>query len=322
MTIRTEYEYESTKKVLTLVEKALRALQKDSLPDRADEYAAFSGAYLNQIRKLRDEIDEYLGLHLAEEQAMSLWVNIQGPQITDKAPVSVLFEFLRDFRYGIFQIAKYNARVAGHEPLTDNEIRQMTNARVKVMPGSLRIGFSLPPTQSLIEGTEENLPKRAIEKMLDGALLSSTKNKMTLEQRFPDPVERRLVLGNVEKLSSMRGGQVTKVVFRGKLLEGRRIAFTKQSSRTIRRAMEKDLPSELTKYEGVVRKIDLDKKEFALRRALSARKTEKRQCRYELELEDEVKGCLDKKVRVIGESEIAANAPIRVRMIELKETEE
>jgi hypothetical protein len=49
---------------------------------------------------------------------------------------------------------------------------------------------------------------------------------------------------------------------------------------------------------------------------------EKRQCRYGPELEDDVKNCLDKKVRVIGESQIAVNAPIRVRMIELTEDDD
>ena len=319
MTISNELEYENTKRMLTLAERALKSLQRDLLPDSPDEYAAFVGAYLNRVRKLRAEIDGYLGVQQAEEQAMPLWVRIQGPDIDDKAPMTVVFEFLRDFRYGILQIAKLNAKSVLGRVAKDSEIGRLTDARVRIMPGSLRIGLSPPPTQTYLEGKQEDLTKLAMVKLLDGVLWSTrsgTRNE--LARHFPDPVERQLILRNVERLSNMRGGEVTKIVFNGKLTKGRHYTLTKKSSPLIRAAMKRELPPELTRFEGVVRKIDLDRREFLLRRK-SAEKEEKRHCIYGQELEEEVKSALDKRVRVIGEARGATGTPIKVRLIEFVE---
>jgi len=314
MTIRTKEEFESTKKVLASAERALKALRDDLLPDRTTEYEAFSGAYIDNVHRLRYEIDEYLGLVSAEEDSMMLWVRIQGNQITDRAPISIVSNFLKDFRNGIYQIAKYNARSRGGRIPADAELQRLTDPRIKVMSGSLRIGFALPPPQVSLEGTIDNLPIDAIKKMLLGASWANGTNKKPLQELLPDRIERYLVLHNVEKISSPKGGKVT-IEFRGRLLKGKRLMMTKDAAQKAKHAITEDLPQEMISVEGVVREIDLDHMHFQLKIGKGGR----RQCNYPPELEDEVKSNLDRRIKAIGESHPATGAKeplIKVKMIE------
>lgn len=321
MTIRTKEEFESTRKVLNSAERALKALRDDLLPDSIDEYEAFSGAYINQVHKLRYEIDEYLGLVSAEEDAMPLWVRIQGNQITDRAPISVLSNFLKDFRNGIYQIVKYNAKVHARRIPTEAELQRLTDPRIKVMSGSLRIGFALPPPQASLEGVVDDLPIDAMKKMLVGASWATGTNRKALQELLPDRIERYLVLRNVERLSSLKGGKVS-LEFRGRLLKGGPLMLTKEAAQKAKVAITEDLPREMISAEGIVREIDLDNKRFQLRLTKGGR----RQCNYSPELEDEVKVSLDKKVKVIGTSHPATGGrepPVKVEIIEtIDETEE
>lgn len=325
--IMDEQQYESTKKALELAERALKALQKDLLPERQEEYETFSEAYIDYVYRLRYEIDEYLGLHAAEESAMPLWVRLQGPQISDRAPMSVLSGFLRDLRYGVYQVSKYNMmKSRGPERrLQDSELRRLTNAKVKVMPGSLRIGVSLPLGQMLIDGkTIDDLPGDAIRKVLVGASWSANPETRKIEEILPDPIERQLVLSHVERLSSMRGGEVSSIEFRGKLLKDRGFALTKESVEIVKKARMKELPGEMMTLEGIIREIDLDGRHFSLRIVSSSGEEERRQCVYDPVFEEDVKSRLDKRVKIIGEAHpVAVGKPsIKLKMIEQMESED
>jgi hypothetical protein len=326
MTIENELQYESTKKALDLAEKALKALREEMLPGRPEEYEAFSEAYIDYVYKLRHEIDEYIGLQSAEESAMPLWIRLRGPRISDRVPMSVLSDFLKDLRYGVYQVSKYDMMTSKSEDrrLKDSELRRLTNAKVKIMPGSLKIGLAFPPGQMLVDGkTVEDYPGDAMKKILAGASWSADPGTEGIEDLLPNPVERHLVLTHVEKLSRTRGGEISSIEFRGKQLR-KSFELTNESARVVKKAMMKELPPELATFEGIVREVDLDEKHFTLRISLPAGGEERRQCQYDPEYEEDVKNSLDKRVKVMGESRPVGigKPPIKAILIEQLESED
>ena len=322
--IKTKEEYENTRKALGIAENALKSLQKELSSGDPTEYEIVSEPYINEIHKLRYEIDEYLGIILIEENTMPLWVRIQGPRISDRIPMSIITDFLREFRSGIQQIARYKARTQDI-PLTEGDIRHLSNIRVRIFPGSLKIGFSVPPTyqEKLDKGNIENITEEAIKDLIKGASWSQEPENIDIDATFPDPIERHMVISHVEKMSSLKSGEISSIEFKGRYVKEKPIILNQKSVENIKRRKKSEMPSEVKSLRGVIREIDLDGHHFFLKISTSEQE-ERIFCKYDKEMEDDVKVSLDREVEIMGDSTLSSSGKeqISVKMIELIEEED
>jgi hypothetical protein len=60
--IKTDAGLESTRRALFHMESAMAALYKDKAKIHPDRYALMAEPYLTEIRNLRQEIDDYIGV--------------------------------------------------------------------------------------------------------------------------------------------------------------------------------------------------------------------------------------------------------------------
>ncbi len=181
------------------------------------------------------------------------------------------------------------------------DIRRLCDFNIKILPGSIRIGFSFPPpyTQKTLAGEYvENPVENAVKKILKGASWAVGLEKKNVEKIFPKEQERHLVLTQIDKISPSIAGKVSSVEFRGKFVPKGAIILTKRSTERIKEAIERPVPPEKTVEIGVIREIDLDKKHFWLRERPDGQ--EPLHCEYDESLYDNAKEGLDKKVKLLG----------------------
>jgi len=306
--IKTEKEYESTKKALEAAEMALLALKGRVYDSDPDLFQAMSASYVDYINKLRNEINSYLGLTKAEESSMPLWFRLKGPHIgAGNVPITVLGNFLTDFKLGAQRIVEYidkkTPRVAGRP---SEVYRKLTDFRVTILPGSVRIGISLPILEKQLNldgGIIPNLAEDAVKELIQGVSWVTGKDERAIEEIFPEPEERRLILNQVDKISPQQGGEISKVEFTGRFIDGYRLLLSVQHSKKIKDAIQQTKAPENIEIEGSVREIDLDKKRFMLRDIPEDQQIDQLKeiyCNFENNLKEDAIFAIDKNIRVIG----------------------
>ena len=203
--IETEGEYLTSKLALDDVEKALIALKEKVYSINPEKYHLLANPYLKQILKLRTEIDDYVGITSAVEVASPLWVRLVGDHIGEgESPMGLLSGFLNNFRLATQRIAEYidtvEIRTTGRPK---DEYRDICNFRVRIYPGSLRLGFSFPiPTvqATLDQEPYQNLAKESVKKLMLGTSWVVGLENRPIEELFPTQEERYLVI--IEKIAA------------------------------------------------------------------------------------------------------------------------
>ena len=104
--ITNDEQLQQTFEQLQRLYRVISTLRTDVLPRNADNFALFAEGPLDQIRRLREEIDTYTGVRAAEESDADVWLRLQGSELTwPDAPTSVLTAFLDAFRKGVQVVA-------------------------------------------------------------------------------------------------------------------------------------------------------------------------------------------------------------------------
>lgn len=301
--IKNDEEYRTSKKALEDAENALMALKKKVYDLSIERYQLIAEPYVDYINKLRFEINEYIGLASAEENSIPLWLRLKGPHIgTGNVPLVILTEFLNNFKLGTQRIAEYlESKTIREVGRPKEEIRRFSNFKVKILPGSLRIGLSFPSPgkQMLLDlETNPNLIEDSVKKILDGISWVVGVDNRELEEIFPNPEERYLILNQIDKISPKPDGEISSIEFRGRFLKNRELYLSPNHSNKIKNAMYKSIPPQNVVEEGDSREIDLDKRRFYLRNRSNGKKDI--QCLYQSELEDDAINGLNKRVKVMG----------------------
>lgn len=306
--IKTDEEYKSSKQALEAAEEALLALKKKVYDSDPELYHVLSEPYIDYITKLSHETRSYLGLVSAEESGIPLWLRIEGPHIgAGDVPISLLSNFLNDLKLGTQRVSQFIDRKTPAGVGRPEEIfRQLTNFRIKVLPGSLRVGMSFPiPTKQarLDDEPFPNLAEEAVKKILLGISWAVGREEADIEELFPEQEERYLVLKEIDKISPQPGGEIDRIEFRGKIVEKDRLLLVAKHSGKIKDAIYQARSPESTELEGEVREIDLDQKRFILRNIPEEQQIDKMayiHCRFETDSEDEAIRAINKNVKVIG----------------------
>ena len=301
--IETDEEYRTSKKALEDAENALIALKKKVYDLSPERYNLLAEPYIDYVNKLRKDINDYLGITYAEEEGIPLWIKLVGPHIgTGNVPLSLLTDFLNDFKLGTQRIAEFlynkTVREAGRPK---EDIRRRSNFNVKILPGSLRIGLSFPmPGKQMTMDLEtiENPVEDSVQKILEGVSWAEGVDERNIEEIFPNSEERYLILNQIYNITPKTNNEIRLIEFKGNILKNRKLKLLPEYSSKIKGAMDKTIPPENVIEEGDSREIDLDKQRFFLRN----RPDKKRdiQCVYEQTLEEDAKNGLDKHIRIIG----------------------
>ena len=230
---------------------------------------ALAMTQFQEIQRLRTEIDELYGF--TNEETADLVVSIEGPSIgLGLAPASVLSSTLSNVRTAIQSIAAHVVGLdhtgTGRYPkwiadATDFSVRGMTS-------GSLNIILSLPPRTSLFAHLENEPVEQSISLFLQTAYwVSSNDDIEALVKVVPEEPLRRLLLGQVRRVTPTRGGIVRRIRFSGRMVSTPEIPtlIPRSADRIYAALSTSGRGQQRVSEEGVLRAIDIDKAVFELR---------------------------------------------------------
>lgn len=282
------------------------------------QFPLFAEGPLDEIRKLREDIEAYTGVPEALEQDAHLVMRLEGTGLRwPEAPVSVLTSFLDALRKGIQAVAGLGE--GGRRAHLTREIKEACDLRVAaILPGSLELALRIPEEElagadmvaedvarydELMELGKDKTAfvATAIEEYVEiAAWASSAASPSELEERIPDTDRRRVLLNAVKRLVPTAGGAVDCVVLFGRLAAAHPpVALTRVARERIAGALQAMEEERVETHFGDLREIDLDKQSFVLRQTDDRRIVFK----YGDALGDAAKEALDRSVRVTGLSQ-------------------
>lgn len=328
--ITNEERIAQAQEQLEILERALAALRDQVLPINPARFRLMAEGYVADILQLRSEIDELTGLSLAEAGRAPVWLRVEGDGIEwGDTPASVLTAMLDIFRKGVQTVAEFIS--TGHVSARPTaEIKRSCDFRVVAFaPGSLRIGLKLPdPEWSLEQPLGRQQPSAAEQALADylkvAQWASSEGSTEALSECVSDPLRRRLILNELNRLVPRSRGDVAAVTLSGTVLgAGYEARLSKGTREPIGRAIEAAEQEEIVEYLGDLREIDLDKLSFTLRNVDQDREVP---CEFGEELLQTAQEALDRRVRVRGIRRKEAGRrrfpPVRVSHLEILEGED
>lgn len=293
---------ENAHEVLGNLYRALSALRAQYLEANPTAFGILAEGPLEEIRRLRQEIDELTGFALAERREARLWLRLTGPRAKwRETPASVFTAFLDSFRKGVQAVANYNVygRVVGR-PATS--LQEACNFElVAFKPGSLQVGMRLPPPQQLelYESSDTIQARDALFDFLRAAeWAGSVHSPEELNAIFPDAPKQRTVLRALKPfVPRPKGGIDTIELYGPAVLDGRTIRLSKDALQPIREAFESAVSAEEEHYVGDIREMDLDRRSFKLRNVPDINEVS---CKFGDDFAPLAETMLGKKVRLIG----------------------
>lgn len=306
--IQNSAQLQQTREALTHIENALAALRARVEPTNPALFAAMAEDYLNDIRRLRSEIDVYVGLTAAQDSSVPLWMILEGESISRQNISSrILSEWLANFRKALYGLSDYletgRIRRAGGRP--DAVLLAATDPYVAALaPGSIKIGLRLPAQEQqeeLFEGDAERLPKpllalRHLLLMANWAASGTTVIPDNLDVGH-DGIQIAARFAAI--LAPSPKSAVRSVSFRGTAVPSEHDVRLNAESRERLEGLKRLLShvSEETVY-GHVREIDLDARRIILRergKGLSDMK-----CQIPESLMEKAQKLLNQEVVVVG----------------------
>src|ERR1700687_2047058 len=112
--IQNQEQLQRTRSAIANLERALESLKRDVLPKNARRFAVMAEPAVADIRKLRAEVDEYIGLTAAISEEAEVWIRLKGPSLEgDEAPASIVSSVLKILRTGILAVAEFTNQRSG-----------------------------------------------------------------------------------------------------------------------------------------------------------------------------------------------------------------
>jgi hypothetical protein len=302
--IQNDEQLRRTRAALLHVEASLTSLYRQKADIHPDRFALMAEPILDQIQRLRAEIDEYIGVTAAARETVPVWLRLQGPGIElHNAPTSVVTAMIDLLRVGVQAVAEYLLRGAANLRPTAL-IKQACDLRiVDFAPGSVQVGLSLPDLPpELFE--QYDIGQRVRESLRlylqTAAWAGSDDSTGRLEEAIPDPDTRRMVLNQVARLVPRPRGQLEVVELSGRMVNRGRVQLRRETRQRVREAVKQTVRREMLVASGVLREIDLDERTFSVRDWESSQET---RCKIPPESEDLMliaKESLDYRVTVLG----------------------
>jgi hypothetical protein len=324
MSIADDRQLVNAHEALGNLYRALAALRAEYSHANPKAFGILAEGPLEEIRRIRLEIDEYTGFALAEKREAGLWLRLTGGRAKwRETPSSVLTAFLDSFRKGVQTVANYNAhgRVVGR---LSASLQEACNFElVAFAPGSFQVGMRLPPPEQLelYESTETIQAREALLDFLRAADWAETMRSIEeLNIIFPDAPKQRTVLRALKPFVPRPKGGIDAIELYGPAVpDERTIRLSREALQPIRKAFESAISEEEEQYIGDLREMDLDRRSFKLRNVPDAKEVA---CKYGDDFAAIAETMLGKKVRVIGTRRRTAQArkmPLEIVDIEKHE---
>jgi hypothetical protein len=323
--IQDDEQLEQTRAAIAHLESALAALKRDVLPVNPARFALMAEPAVDQIRELRAQVEEYVGMTSAVSQEAEFWMRIAGPEIEiGDAPTSVVTAMLDILRLGVQSVAEFIQRgIVGARPTAS--LKEACDLRiVGWMPGSIQVGLRLPEISSEEPGVGPSEQAReALALYLDAASwVGSEADPIELERAIPDPERRRLLLNQISRIVPRPRGAAETVELSGRRLTHGPIRLQRSSRQRVRTALAQTIREDLVTARGLLREIDLDGRSFIVRDPEEVGKETR--CEISPEADDLLeiaKESLDHPVEVSGTQRRDATRrkayPLQVREIEV-----
>lgn len=267
--IHNDDQLRNTREALEEVESALALLQRDRARIHPDRFVMMAEPLLDDIRRLRGEIEEYVGVTAVRAEEAPLWLRLQGPGIElDDAPTSVVTAIIDLLRVGVQAVAEFLQRgMLGGRPTA--ALKDASDLRiVGWAPGSVQVGLRLPASAPTLvpEADPATQARLALQLYLQAAAWAGSEDDLSqLELDLPDPEQRRLLLNQVARLIPRPRGSLQLVELSGPAVPCGPVRLRRETRERVRQAITRTVQEETSSTEGVVREIDLDQRTFIVR---------------------------------------------------------
>lgn len=326
--IQNDEQLNHTKAAIADLEAAIASLKRDVLPLNPARFALMAEPAVDQIRELRNDVDEYVGINDAVAETATLWMKLEGDEIDPgDAPTSVVTKMLDVLRVGVQAVAEFlNRGALGIRPTA--QIKDACDLRIIAwLPGSVKVGLRLPEVDPSLFPEVRGEAEKALRLYLHTATwVASQDDDAVLEAEVPDSTERRLLLNQVERLVPRPHGGIEYVELFGRKMPRGAVQLRRESRERVRGAIERTVRQaipepELVTEEGVLREIDLDQRTFIVRTPDQISET---RCAIGSDSDDLLaiaKEGLDHRVRVVGKRQThptkRQSLPLQVHEIEI-----
>ena len=321
--IESDSQMEQAQRQLRLMQEALRSLHADVRPKNPRNFAVLAEGPMEEIRRLRSKIDEYVGVAAAMELAAPLWLRLSGPTLHWPAtPVGLLTRYLESLRKGIQMVAGFLNHSPQYARLTDRQIHEACDLEVMAFQsGSILVGLRLPDVEF-----GRNPADHALGDLLEAARWAASKHDETIfEERYPDVERRTTLIHALKPLVPTLHGRVDRVELSGRLVHpDGGITLTNEARTRLDAALGRNkwlrddagvvrevssiayhakladydgTPNAVVTFEGEIREIDLDQLRFTVRDSPGESAV---CCELDQRALEPAKAALDKRVRVTG----------------------
>jgi hypothetical protein len=326
--IENEAQLAQAREVLLAVETALGALKARVAPANPELFAVMAESYVEDIVRVRDEIDEYLGAAIVLASKAPLWLVLEGRRLShDDVSSRVLTTWLAKLRKSVLHVTEYlqtgQLRLTGRPSAA---LLEATDPRlVALAPGSIRIGLRLPPQYVQDDAFPEDAPPQvtpshSLSRLLEMAMWAASGADVLPEDLFPDRDEAAVLAAEADELVPSNRSVVETVRFEGALVPAEQPVSLAASMRPRLRGLMQFL-SVLTEETvvGTIREIDLDAQRVILRERGEGVSDIK--CHLSEELVVVAEELLDQRVRVVGLVSSATPDAIDAKQLERWEVE-
>lgn len=305
--IENDAQLAQAREVLMALESSVAALKARVAPANPGLFSVMAESYVDEILRVRGDIDEYLGSAAVMASRAPLWLVLEGRQVsTGDVSSRILSAWLGKLRKSLLAVTEYLQ--TGHVRLTGRPSAALLAATdprlVALAPGSIRIGLRLPPQYVQEEAFPEDTipeatPSHALARLLEMAMWAASGADELPEELFPDRDEAAVLAAEAAELVPSTRGAVESVRFEGALVPAenpvRLEAFMRP--RLLRLMQLLSVVTEETVF-GTIREIDLDAQRVILRERGAGISDMK--CRLTDELMVTAEALLDHRVRVAG----------------------
>lgn len=304
--IENEGQLQDTRDALAQVERALRSLKEKVGRKNPQLFAAMSQGYRSEIRKLRSEIEEYVGVSEFDHEAADVWLALEGDLLRLGSMSSKIFsEWLGRMRKSVQSVADYLEEGAVRRlGRPKAPIGQMCDLQiVAVREGSVVIGLRVPeesqgelfPSLAVGEPTAAEL---ALEKLLCMASWAvSARSAHEAEEMSEDRSEVQVLAQALRQLTPT-GRTSVKAIRLHSPTTVKPVRLTAALRPRLEAIAKGEFEESEETHEGTLREIDLDLQRITLRKRPDT--TAALQCRFPDELIEQCKRLVDHRVQVRG----------------------
>lgn len=295
---------------------ALSVLKEKLLPNRGEQFKAMASGYINKIRELREEIDEFTGMSIFNIPPKDINIHLIGPTIGyGNAPISIISQYLNNFRKSLQIIYSALNKIS----YKTNPPKEITNAcdfsLLAFNKGSVNISLGLPMQQLnfLNLNSDINNSVDFYFSVLKWANSSFKEDEINIDSDIRD----KTLISIIKTLPDDKN--IKEITFSGDIIKSYgKIIVNKNTKRIIRDLLTKpDTNEEKVTLEGRIREVDLDRESFILR---DIKNSDFNQitCNMSKAVAEQPKDYLDSSVMITGFKKEGNNS-IDVKLIEIME---